>query len=160
MDAFSLSLIYGMNKLNKKREISLSLIVGIFHFIMIYLGNSLGSIIFNYLPLNPDIIVSSIFMLIGLEMMLDKKEEIKISNILDMLLFGLAVSIDGFGAGIGLNYLTNHIIISIIYISIISLTLTYIGLVFGKYISIKFGKISNIIGGMILMLLSITYLFK
>lgn len=160
MDAFSLALIYGMNKLERKREILLSIIVGIYHFIMPYLGNNIGSIIFRYIPVNPNIIVTAIFMIIGIEMILDKKEEFKINGILDILLFGLAVSIDSFGAGIGLNYLTNHTILSIIYISIISFILTYIGLVFGKYISIKLGKISNIIGGIVLILLSIIYIFK
>ena len=160
MDAFSLALIYGMNKLERKREILLSIIVGIYHFIMPYLGNNIGSIIFRYIPVNPNIIVTAVFMVIGIEMILDKKEEFKINGILDILLFGLAVSIDGFGAGIGLNYLTNHTILSIIYISIISFILTYIGLVFGKYISIKLGRISNIIGGIVLILLSIIYIFK
>lgn len=160
MDAFSLSLIYGMNKLERKREILLSIIVGIYHFIMPYLGKNLGSIIFKYIPVNPNIIVTTIFMIIGIEMILEKKEELKIYGIVDILLFGLAVSIDSFGAGIGLNYITNHIFLSILYISIASLVLTYIGLVFGKYISIKLGKISNIIGGIVLILLSIVYIFK
>lgn len=160
MDAFSLSLIYGMNKLERKREILLSIIVGMYHFIMPYLGKNLGSIIFKYIPVNPNIIVTTIFMIIGIEMILEKKEELKIYGIVDILLFGLAVSIDSFGAGIGLNYITNHIFLSILYISIASLVLTYIGLVFGKYISIKLGKISNIIGGIVLILLSIVYIFK
>jgi len=160
MDAFSLALIYGMNKLDKKREILLSIIVGIFHFTMPYLGSSLGNVIFNYLPVSPNIIVTILFMIIGIEMILDKKEELSINNIIDMLLFGLAVSIDSFGAGIGLTYLTNHLFLSILYISITSFLLTYIGLVFGKYISIKLGKVSNIIGGIVLIMLSIIYIFK
>lgn len=161
MDAFSLAVIYGINKLSKKSEFLLSIIVGIYHFIMPFIGNKIGHIILNYLPIEPNIIVSFIFVMIGIEMVLDSQDEsLKIDNILGMLLFGFAVSIDSFGAGIGLNYLTNHLFLSILYISLTSFTLTYIGLVFGKKIGIKLGKISNILGGVVLILLGIFYLFK
>ena len=42
MDAFSLSLIYGTLELSKKRCRQMSIIVGIFHFIMPILGYQIG----------------------------------------------------------------------------------------------------------------------
>ena len=160
MDAFSLALIYGINKISKQKELLLPLIVGIYHFIMPLIGSLIGNIIFNYLPIKPNIIVSIIFIIIGIEMIISKEELEELSNILEMLLFGLAVSIDSFSSGIGLKYITNHILLSTVYISLTSFILTYIGLVFGKKIGLKLGRISNILGSIILILIGIIYLLK
>ena len=161
MDAFSLAIIYGINKLSKRKEILLSTIVGIYHFIMPIIGSKVGNIIFNYLPVDPNIIVSILFIIIGIEMSLSKEDKPKpIDNIFGMLLFGLAVSIDSLVSGIGLKYITNHILLSALFISLTSFILTYIGLTFGKKIGFKLGKISNIVGGIVLVLLGIIYLFK
>ena len=161
MDAFSLAIIYGINKLSKRNEILLSIIVGIYHFIMPLIGNFMGNIIFNYLPVNPNIIVTIIFIIIGIEMILNKEDETQsIDSILGMLLFGLAVSIDSLVSGISLKYITSHLFLSVSFISLTSFILTYIGLVFGKKIGLKLGKISNVLGGIVLILLGIIYLFK
>lgn len=163
MDAFSLSLIYGMYKLSKKEEFSLSLIVGIFHFIMPLLGNNFGILILTIIPIKLNILVTLIFLIIGIQMILDSfKEEnyTKIVSIFGNILFGLAVSIDSFGVGIGLKYISSNIYISSIIFSIVSFSLTYIGLIFGKKIGKKIGKISNIIGGTILIIIGLSYIFK
>ena len=41
-----------------------------------------------------------------------------------------------------------------------SVILTYIGLVFGKKIGLKVGRISNVLGSIILILIGIIYLLK
>ena len=48
MDAFSLALIYGTQSISKKNKIILSIIVGIYHFVMPLLGVFLGNIILIY----------------------------------------------------------------------------------------------------------------
>lgn len=45
MDAFSLALIYGTQGITKKHKILLSLIVGIYHFIMPLIGVAIGTVI-------------------------------------------------------------------------------------------------------------------
>ena len=47
MDAFSLALIYGTQGITKKNKILLSLIVGIYHFIMPLIGVAIGTVITN-----------------------------------------------------------------------------------------------------------------
>ena len=49
MDAFSLSLAYGTINLNKRQELTLSLIVGLYHFVMPLIGLFFGSIIEKYI---------------------------------------------------------------------------------------------------------------
>ena len=64
MDTFSLSIVYGTIGLTKKKIWLLSIIVGLFHFVMPFLGNLIGSIVLSKLPFNPDIVVGIIFILI------------------------------------------------------------------------------------------------
>ena len=52
MDAFSLSLAYGTINLRKKEIILLSLIVGIYHFIMPILGMNVGIYISKFININ------------------------------------------------------------------------------------------------------------
>ena len=49
MDAFSLALAYGTLQLPPKRIFLLTIIVGIYHFIMPIIGRLMGKIIFYYM---------------------------------------------------------------------------------------------------------------
>ena len=59
MDAFSLSLAYGTLDINKKEIITLSIIVGIYHFFMPLIGFFLGSKILLVIPVNSNFIVQA-----------------------------------------------------------------------------------------------------
>lgn len=158
MDAFSLSLAYGTLNLEKNKFKQLALIVGIFHFIMPILGTLIGKVIINTLPILPNTLVFIILFLIGVQMILESfKEErnIKKLDLIEMLLFGFAVSIDSFTTGISLIY--QSLILSSLLIALTSFTFTYLGLILGKKINKLIGKISTIIGGIILIIIGIMY---
>ena len=95
-------------------------------------------------------------------MIFNKEEDsnTNLSSILSMILFALAVSIDSFAIGIGLNSIYDNHIISALTFSLFSFTFTLIGLLIGKYISNKIGNVSKIVGGLILIALSIQNLTK
>ena len=161
MDAFSLSLLYGTLNLNKKDIKKLSIIVGIYHFIMPLIGYLIGNILNKILLLNSNLIVFIVLFIIGLQMILETfkdNNEIKILNLKESLLFGFAVSIDSLSIGIGLKQIYSNIFISIIIFSITSFIFTYIGLLFGKKINNVIGKISTLIGGIILMIVGLFYI--
>jgi len=160
MDAFSLAVAYGTLNLKKEYIKKLSLIVGIYHFIMPLLGLTIGNIILKLIPINPNIIVTIVLSIIGIEMIIDsfkKEDNIKIMTLKEMLLFGLAVSIDSFSIGIGLKVLTNNYIISVLTFSITSLIFTYVGLNIGKKINNLIGKISTFLGGLTLLIIGIMF---
>ena len=95
MDAFSLSLAYGTNKIENKTKYILSIIVGIFHFFMPLIGSSIGNIILKIIKIKPQIIVSIILSFIGISMCIKKEEKINpIKNIIEIFFFALAVSLD------------------------------------------------------------------
>lgn len=161
MDAFSLSLAYGTLNLKQEYMKKISITVGVFHFFMPLIGLTIGKIILNLIPINPDIIVCIVLTFIGIEMIIDsfkEEENIKIMNYKEILLFALAVSLDSFSVGIGLEAITNNYIIAVTIFSITSLIFTYIGLLLGKKINKLIGKISTIIGGIVLITIGIIYI--
>ncbi|MBP3765831.1 MAG: manganese efflux pump [Bacilli bacterium] len=161
MDAFSLSLAYGTLGMKKTEINILSIIVGIYHFIMPLIGESVGSTIINILPITPNTLVFMVLFLIGFEMIIESfKDNNSISklSIIGMLIFGFAVSIDSFTLGLGLNVLYKYKIVSALIFSLTSFIFTYIGLNIGKFINNKVGKISTLFGGLMLIILGIFYI--
>ena len=162
MDAFSLALIYGMQSISKKDKIILSLIVGLYHFLMPLIGLKIGNLLTHYLLINLDILVSIIFILIAIEMIissLKEKQEKVLLNIIGYLIFGLSVSIDSLTTGIGLNIINNNYIEVAMTFAITSASFTYIGLFLGNKLNNKIGKYSPILGAILLIILGIYYIF-
>lgn len=160
MDAFSLSLAYGTLNLPSRKIFVLSLIVGIYHFFMPIFGRLIGNLIFNYIPIKPDIIVLVILVFIGINMIIDtfKKEDCdKSIDNLGIILFGFAVSLDAFSVGITLPNITNQYLLSSIIFSICSFIFTYAGLLLGSKINKIIGSLSTLIGGIFLILVGILY---
>lgn len=163
MDAFSLSILYGTLGFSKKRVIGLSLIVGIFHFFMPLLGSVVGGAIIHFLPVNQNLIVGVIFMVIAVEMIVSTFKEEEVMNIVglgSLLLFGFTVSIDSFSVGIGLLVISNNYIVAVSIFSIISALFTFLGLIIGKKLNSVFGKYATWIGSLILIVLSVFYIFN
>lgn len=161
MDAFSLSLAYGTLKMNKSSKLKLSIIVGIFHFFMPLLGDMVGYTIINLLPIESKIIVFFILFLIGFEMIIESFKEnsnIKYLDLIGMILFGFAVSLDSFTTGLGLNVIYYNKFVSIILFSLFSFLFTYLGLNLGEYINNKVGKISTFFGGITLIVIGTFYI--
>ena len=163
MDAFSLALIYGTQGISKKDKIILAIIVGIYHFIMPLIGLTMGKYIENKLIFEPTLIVGIILSLIAIEMIISSfkdKEETFLISIFGYLIFGLSVSIDSLTTGIGLPIITTNYLGTSLIFSITSLTFTYLGLNLGNTLNKKYGKLSTLIGGLILLTIGIIYIFK
>ena len=155
MDAFSLALVYGMIGINIKKKIYLSIIVGIYHFIMPIIGLYFGKLLRNLIDLN--IVASIILIYLGIDLIISnfkKDEKLSVSKS-GFLMFGLSVSIDSLMVGIGLKAITNNYIISSLIFSITSFIFTYLGLSLGNVIGSKVGEYSKMAGGIILIVLAI-----
>ena len=163
MDAFSLALIYGTQYITKKGKILLSIIVGVYPFIMPLIGLTLGLYVTSKVIINTNILVGIILSLIAIEMIISSfknKEEKFLLSIPGYLLFGLSVSIDSLTTGIGLPAITDKYILSASVFSVTSLLFTFLGLNLGNILNKKYGKISTIIGGIILLVIGLLYIFK
>lgn len=162
MDAFSLAIAYGTNKISTKKTIALSLCVGFFHYLMPYLASSIGRKIEFITTTGSNIIVALIFLLIAIEMYISKDEEIKgtITGIFSMIVFAFTVSIDSFSIGLALSIVENNLNVAFLIFSITSAIFTLLGLLLGKYLSKKLGKKATYFGIIILVLLAIKYLIN
>lgn len=162
MDAFSLALAYGTLDLTRQEIFKLSIVVGIFHFFMPLLGQIIGCSIASLKIINPNFLVCLILTIIGLQMVLESfkteihKNKMKLSEI---IIFALAVSLDSFSVGIGLKTITDYCLITVFCFSLISFLFTTVGLFLGKKINHLIGKVSKLIGGLVLIFIGFMYLF-
>ena len=160
MDAFSLALAYGTLGMNKKYKIFLSIIVGFYHFVMPLIGMFLGEVILSLFKFNYDILVALILGFIGIQMIVDSfkgNDDVYELKLVDLFLFGLAVSIDSLTLGITLPNLGVNKILSPLIFALVSSLFTFVGLSIGNKIEKILGKIATIIGGVILTLIGILF---
>lgn len=162
IDAFSLSLTYGLLNIPKKTILTMSLSVGVFHFVMPILGIKLGNIITDTLNINSKTILIVILVLILIEMIKSMKEETKEHNLslINVILFSLLVSFDSFTLGIGLNYITNRLLLAPLIFSIISSIFTFLGFTLGKYISTRVNYRIKLIGIVLFITILMYFLCK
>lgn len=161
MDAFSLALAYGTLENNIKKEILLSITVGIFHFFMPLIGAIIGQqFLLQYIN-KANYLVGIIFILLSIEMFLSKNDNksIKITNFLSIIMFAFTVSIDSFSVGIALSLTNDNITPICLLFSIISAFFTIVGVLLGKTIAQKIENKSEYLGATILLLLGIKYIF-
>lgn len=163
MDAFSLALIYGTYGLSRKNEILLSVIVGIFHFVMPLVGLFFGNLIYQYFIFNVNLIIGVIFGIIGIEMIVSsvREEEVRVLvSFFGFLLFGLSVSIDSLTTGIGISAISdNYLLVSSVFM-VVSGLFTFLGLCLGNKLNDSFGKYSTMGGGVMMIFLAIYYVFR
>ena len=106
MDAFTLSLTYGLLSVPKRRVLLVSLSVGIFHFIMPLLGMQIGNVINMIVHTNFKIILILVLIIILIESIKSLKEETDKEydlNLINIIIFSILVSFDSFSVGIGLK---------------------------------------------------------
>lgn len=160
VDAFSLAVIYGISQISKKKTTVLSILVGIFHFLMPYLGSLIGVNLLTIFMGKANFLAGSVFLIIALEMLSSLKEEEKImslSKLYHLLFFAFTVSLDSFSVGIVLSLEHENIILAGFIFSIISGIFTFLGLKLGKLVSKKYSNKATIVGAWILIILSLKY---
>lgn len=130
VDAFMLSLVYGLTVSRRREAFFIGLTIGLWHFMMPLLGFYFTSYILrNVFSLTLfrsqfQRLGAFILLLLGL-FMLYKKEEVavkKSTNLLSVILFGFTVSIDSFFIGIALstNAKINMVLIALLFLGISS----------------------------------------
>lgn len=83
------------------------------------------------------------------------KTEIRKLNFTEMLLFGFAVSLDSFSVGLSLKYIYKNPYVCALIFSISSSIFTFFGLNIGMKVSNYFGRMSTLLGGIILIIIGL-----
>ena len=72
----------------------------------------------------------------------------------------MGTSIDAFSIGITFSLFRVNLILACFFIGIITFILCFIGVLVGKIIGSKYEKISEILGGVILIIMSLKFLLE
>ena len=118
--------------------------------------------IIKIIPINLNLIVFVVLITIGLQMIVEtfkNNRNISIMKFTELLIFGFAVSLDSFTVGLGLKTIYNNPLICAFIFSVCSALFTFLGLYLGKKINDLVGTISTLIGGIVLIIIGIIYLF-
>jgi len=161
MDAFSLAISIGTTSPSKNKIRLLSVWIGIFHFFMPLIGNKLGRLLSNHLFLKANLLTSLIFFILAIEMIKEKKEEEKVFllHFSTILLIALTVSIDSLTVGFAFGLTKENIYLASSIFMFLSSTFTALGLILGKRIQEKYQNKGKIIGIILMIGLSLKYLF-
>lgn len=101
-------------------------------------------------------------MILSIQMLISvfKEEEIvDLRGLGSIILFAFTVSIDSFSVGIGLSTICDNKLLAVSIFSLTSFFFTYLGITIGGSLTNKFGKISTLFGSIVLLCLSLVYLF-
>ena len=167
MDAFAVSICKGLSlhcpSLHNK--LIISCYFGVFQGIMPIIGYFIGYYFSNFISSISHYIVFAILLIIGINMIKEsstselstKNNDISNKN---LLFLAIATSIDALAVGISFACLKVNIFFSSAVICIITFVLCFIGVKIGSIFGNKFEKSSQILGGIILILIGLKILLE
>lgn len=166
MDAFSISIVDGLNEPNmkKKKSIFISAIFGLFQGMMPFIGWLCVKTIVSYFNVLTNIvpfISLGLLCFIGLKMIVDgfKEEKIKeacVVGIVAIIFQATATSIDALSVGFTIaNYDFIHALIASFIIALVTFIICLLGVFIGEKFSGRIKNKSTIVGGIILIVIGI-----
>jgi len=168
MDATAIAVCKGLNmkKINCKYGIILAVFFGIFQAGMTAIGWVLGKQFEQYIVIIDHWIAFVLLSIIGIKMILEslkkekeETEETKI-DIKEMLILAIATSIDALAIGITFSFLQVNILIATSLIGIVTLVLSFLGVILGYKFGAKHKAKAELIGGIVLILIGIKILIE
>lgn len=167
MDAFAVSICKGlaMQKINLRKAGIVGLWFGGFQALMPLIGYLLGSQFEHYITSIDHWIAFVLLGLIGASMVKEalSKEEECANDSLDcktMFLLAVATSIDALAVGVTFAFLQVAIVPAVIFIGVITFTLSAVGVKVGNVFGIKYKSKAELAGGIILIVMGIKILLE
>ncbi|MCC3867014.1 manganese efflux pump MntP family protein [Terrisporobacter mayombei] len=170
MDAFAVSVTKGMTLRKATSFISfkIAFFFGLFQGLMPFIGWFVGIRFQSYIKAVDHWIALFLLSFIGLKMIFEAYEDnqnpevtVTCDDELDnteLIILSIATSIDALAVGISFAFLNVHIIPLCLSIGIITFILCFLGVMIGKLLGPVFKNYSQIVGGIILILIGINIL--
>ena len=164
-DAFTVSICKGIEiKKNKiKNSVIISSYFGVFQSLMTLIGYLFGNYFYYFIVSFDHWIAFISLLVIGINMIIESFSENNVDDSISfnkMIFLSLATSIDALVIGITLSLFRINIILVILIIGLITFILSFIGVLFGNKIKNKISVKSEILGGVILIILGIKILIE
>jgi len=160
MDAFAVAVCKGLALKNVKLKncLWIGLWFGVFQALMPLVGFFCAKLFETYVHAFAHWIAFGLLCLLGINMIREAMEEEEKSNndvcCKEMLILALATSIDALAAGVSFEMIPEfNIALAVIFIGIITFTLSAIGTKLGSIVGTKYNKKAEAAGGIVLILL-------
>lgn len=170
MDAFAVSITKGitLRKINTYISLKIAFFFGLFQGLMPLIGWSVGIKFQSYITAIDHWIALFLLSFIGIKMILEAYEDSRNPELSvtcdgeldnkELIILSIATSIDALTIGISFAFLNVDIIPLCLSIGIITFILCFIGVMIGTFLGPLFKNYSQIIGGIILILIGINIL--
>ncbi len=163
MDAFSIGLGMGLLGLRLKQIFYIGIIIGLFHIWMPLVGMGIGRYLSDQLGAIATYLGGILLLILGIQMIRSSFKEDDSRTItpegFGLLIFALSVSLDSFSVGLSLGIYGARTVATILMFGIVSMVLTWLGLLLGRKVQGWFGSYSEALGGSILFAFGIKLLF-
>jgi putative Mn2+ efflux pump MntP len=164
MDCFAVALMIGAT--TKVRLLTAALVIafcfGMFQGGMTVLGWVAGISLANIVTMYGTVIAFVLLSLIGVKMIVDglnrKEECVELIQPVSVICLSIATSIDALPAGMSFGVLKSPVFLPALIIGVVAFTCSFIGVMTGKRFERIFGNKSDIVGGIILILMGIRIL--
>jgi putative Mn2+ efflux pump MntP len=163
MDAFSVAIVTGfsLGKVNLKIFLRMAAVFGIFHIFMPIFGWLAGYSIVSLISGYDHWVALMLLTFVGVKMIYeslkdeDRIEASKIISLKSLLLFSVAVSIDSLAVGLSLSLQSIAILFPSLVIGFMAFIISFSGTFIGSMTGKNFGKNTQLMGGVILILIGI-----
>lgn len=163
MDVFSLSLGMGMQHYRLKRIALIGVVFGLYHLILPLLGIMIGNLISVQLTQLASLIGGLLMVGIGVHMIFSVFSHQMRAVIRPfgwgLFILGLSVSIDSFSVGLSLGISGAKVAVTLILFGLVSMILTWMGMLLGRKVRGLLGSYSEILGGSVLCAFGLRIIF-
>ncbi|OAS88105.1 MULTISPECIES: manganese efflux pump MntP family protein [Metabacillus] len=163
MDAFSVGLGMGLIRLRARQILYIGITIGIFHIWMPLAGMLIGRVLSDTFGTIATLLGGGLLILLGVQMVFasfKKDEKPLITPVgFGLIVFALSVSLDSFSVGLSLGIYGAKTFLTVVIFGIVSMVLTWIGLLVGKRVQSWLGSYSEALGGSILLAFGIKLIF-
>lgn len=164
MDAFSVSLVLGMQNMRLKIAMCLSLFIGVCHMILPTIGVLLGQALLNKIGHVTTLLSGLLLFGIGIHMFLSafttsERKTFRLTGY-GFILLALSVSMDSFSVGLSFGMSGIYSFMMILLFGFVSSFLTLLGLLIGRKISGMLSLYSELLGGSILIVFGLTVMMS
>lgn len=151
MDAFSISLSYGLKRPRLKRIMQIGILIGLFHMILPFIGIVLGQFISYQIGYLTTTLSGLLLIGIGAHMLFSafnpQSHKQLHTGLFALISIAFIVSIDSFSIGLSLGMFGVKHIIALFLFGSISMIMTWSGFLLGRKIYRYIGSYSEILGG-------------
>jgi putative Mn2+ efflux pump MntP len=165
MDAFSICMGIGLKGMRFLHILKTSAIIGLFHMLMpligLWLGTFLGELLGNVAVMAGGMLL----ILLGGQMIYQTLRgqavrSIHMASLLSVLTFAGSVSVDALSVGVTLGIFASDIFWAIFIFGLVGGLMSLIGLIVGRRMGQIVGEYGEIIGGLILVIFGLLFLFS